>query len=225
MKRDNSHNEFVGNFDSFFDNESSLTGAIDFGGDLGSPISLPSSPMPPRTPRNLTLGPKIQLSPAISFISENTPKYRCKITPPYYIRDDVNGTVLDYTKCPKRIVSIGVSTGPQTPPSSGSGGGGTTTTTTTTTGGGGIISDTVSTSSNQSETATEQKPNEVKKTEIEKESNCNINHVLIFGFLVIGVIIAYFIAKKFKKDEFIFGITGGFVGAIIGYLYSKNKCK
>lgn len=219
MKRNNSHNEFVGNFDSFFDNESSLTGGLDFDSPISVPVVIPT---PPRNPRNIAVsaaGPKIQsLSPAIAFVLENTPKYRCKITPPYYVRDDINGTVLDYTKCPKKGVSVGVSAGPQTPPSSGSGSGSGGAT------GDGTISETVSTGSNQSETTTEQKPSsggEVKKT----ESDCKINHVLIFGFLVIGVIIAYFIAKKLKKDEFIFGITGGFVGAIIGYLYSKNKCK
>lgn len=227
MNRNNSHNEFVGNFNSFFDNESSLTGGLDFGGDLGSPIS---SPMPPRSPRNLTLvgsvGPKIELPPAIAFVLENTPKYRCKITSPYYVRDDINGTVLDYTKCPKKVVSIGVSAGP-TQPSSGSGNA-TTTTTTTTTGGtinaGGTISDTVETSSNQSETATEQKPSsEVKKTE--KESDCKIDYMKFLAFMFMGFILFYFLAKHYKKDNIYMSITGVIIGTIGYYLYYKNKCK
>lgn len=219
MKRDNSHNEFVGNFNSFFDNESSLTGLLDIGGISSPPISNPTPP------KNLTLvglsaGPKNLLTPAISFVSENTPKYRCKITPPYYIRDDINGTILDYTKCPKKTISVGVSAGP-TPPSSGSG------TTTTTGGGGGTVSDTASTSSNESETATEQKPSssEVKKTEAKKEGDCQIDYMKIFAFSIIGVIIGYFIAKKLKKDVKTFCIIGGIINAIIGYLFSKNKCK
>lgn len=220
MNRNNSHNEFVGNFDSFFDNESSLTGLLDLGGgEIGS-VS------PPRNPRNLTVssaGPKI-LSPAIDFVSDNTPKYRCKVTPPFYIRDDINGTILDYTKCPKKGVSVGVSA-PQTPPSSGSGSGsdsGSGSGSGSTTGGDGTISDTVSTGSNQSETTTEQKPSvEVKKT----ESDCKVDYIKISVFVIIGVVLGYFIAKKLKKDPFVFCIIGGIINAIIGYLYYKNKCK
>ena len=45
MKRNNEHNEFVGNFDNFFDNESSLTGGLDFDSPISDPVVIPTPPI------------------------------------------------------------------------------------------------------------------------------------------------------------------------------------
>ena len=243
MKNSNEHNEFVGNFNSFFDNESSLTGQLDTGG-LG-PISNPiSNPTPsPRNPR-VAVGPKTVLSPAVAFVLENTPKYRCKITPPYYIRDDINGTILDYTKCPR--TTVGVAGSQTSPPSSGSGSG---SGTTTTSGGGGSMSGgsmgdggSMSMGSGsmggggsmgsgtEEEAPAESTEQAAPETTggVKKETECKLDYTAIIIALVIGLAIAYLIAKQKGKDELdikMFSIGGAILGALIGYVYSKHQCK
>ena len=143
------HNQFVGDFNNYFDQESGLLGE-QLLGPAPSPITEPTpsptgggSSLPPRSsesPRTLipvrpyTPITNIQFTAPTTTPTPITPKYRCISTAPYYVRDDVNGTKNLFQARTCRPITAPVGSGAATI-GDGGGGGGTTTTTTTTTGG------------------------------------------------------------------------------------------
>jgi hypothetical protein len=234
------HNNFVGDFNNYFDQESGLLGE-NLLGPVPSPIPIGGggTGLPPRNyagPR-VAVGPKTVLSPTVAFALENTPKYRCKITPPYYFRDDVNGTILDYTKCPRNTTAganVGIGN---------VGGSGTTETTTTTTttggtsggtsGGGEVIDGGAfpmsgggggGSASGGGEEAPGPAPTETKDTtSTEKEIKADYKFIII-GIIVLGAI-GYYYAKTYNKDIKTFSVSGAIVGGILGYMYNQHQTK
>ena len=243
------HNEFVGNFSNYFDQESGLLGS-ELMGPAPDPIG-GGTTAPPRSytesPRTLT--PVRPYTPItnIQFTAPTpaptptpiTPKYRCISTAPYYVRDDVNGTlsIIQTYSCRPRTAAV--VSGP--PPTSGGSGGTTTTTTGTggatsgtsggTSGGGQIIDGGAfpmgggGSAGSPAEPMTEATaPTETKDApSVKKEIKADYKFIII-GIIVLGAI-AYYYAKTYNKDIKTFSVSGAIVGGILGYMYNQHQTK
>lgn len=250
------HNNFVGDFNNYFDQESGLLGE-DLLGPAPSPISEPTptpigggTSLPPRnyegSPRTTTLvsAPirpitNIQFTaPTPAPTTTTTPtrpaKYRCISTTPYYVRDDVNGTLtlLQTYSCKPRTAPIG--SGAVT-----IGDGGGTTTTTTTTSGGGTTSGGTSGGGEvidggafpmggggSAGSPAEPMPEETAQTptpSVKKEIKADYKFILM-GIIILGAI-GYYYAKSQNKDIKTFSVSGAIVGGILGYMYNQHQTK
>lgn len=222
------HNEFVGDFNNYFDKESgllgpgkprevSMAGPRSFNMVSGAPISA-------ETPSG---GTGIGGGLGSGGTPTPTAKYRCIPTTPYCVRDDVNGTKSTCALCTPIATPTGggelgtggsgsgsgsgLGSGGPNPNSGGGGGGGG-----SMGGGGGEPAPAEATPEEAKPTDT---PTQVAKIDAKPDYK-----FLIIGIIVFGAI-GYYYAKTKNKDIKTFSAVGAIVGGILGYVYTQHQIK
>ena len=213
------HNEFVGDFNNYFDQESGLLG-VGKPRVMAGPRSLSvvsGVPILAETPSGGTgLGGGLGSGPGLGGggIPTPTAKYRCIPTEPYCVRDDINGTKTTCATC----------TPIATPTGSGGelGTGGT--------GGTGTGDPTGGFGGGAGAPPMEPTPEETQPTDAPIEpspAQSKIDAKLDYKFLIIGIIvfgaIGYYYAKTKNKDIKTFSVSGAIVGGILGYIYAQHQ--
>jgi|694.fasta_scaffold70826_9 hypothetical protein len=211
------HNEFVGDFNNYFDQESGLLG-VGKPRVMAGPRSFGKPSEEFAKAEDISsggLGGGLGSGPGSGGGGIPTAKYRCIPTEPYCVRDDVNGTKATCATCTPIATPTG--SGGEL----GTGGGG------STGGGGGAGGFGGGAGAPPMDEPT---PEETQPTDAPIESSpaqAKTDAKPDYKFLIIGIIvfgaIGYYYAKTKNKDIKTFSVSGAIVGGILGYIYAQHQ--